>query len=149
MPLSITAIDNCRFLYLAGISEPEDNILRLLISEAKAQEMRAEAESGPASRIEPIVSDETCRAFEVVWPSYVAYSVRNESYCVADPYERFTRTRFVLYERSRYLDFISVAAVDLSHIVGTYRHWGIFCLNHIVDVVSTQDPAITIISKTR
>ena len=83
-----------------------------------------------------------CKIFELYWPSYVAYSIRNESFCTVDAYEQFDGRLFVKYTRSRYLDFVtSATSADSSH-PGPFIHYGIFCLNHIIDVVAASPPTV-------
>src|SRR5436305_7065520 len=94
-------IDSCRFLFLRELSEPEENTLRVVVEEAKA--------NGPPEDIEilgkvisgtrPIESDDTCRLFELIWPSYVAYAVRNESYTSWDDAEEWEGKFFRLYSK--------------------------------------------------
>lgn len=144
-------IDACSWLFLEEIGEPTDNALRLTITEA-----RSGGAPGPvggevnealreilrtASRIE---HGPGCKIFELYWPSYVAYSIRNESYCSADEYEQFDGRLFVTYARSRYLDFLKNATFADSSFPGPFVHYGVFCLNHIIDVVSVDPPTVTV-----
>lgn len=131
--------------FLRKIEEPKDNSLRLVIEEAKSD--------GPPEDIEilpdkvncglwPIESDSSCPAFELVWPWYVAYSVRNESFCALDKEEVWEGRLFCLYSKSHFLDYLARATFASDDYPGPMRHWGVNCLNHIVDVVSTDDPQI-------
>jgi len=44
--------------------------------------------------------------------------------------------------RVRYLDFVSTSTIATEDYPGPYKHYGILCLNHVFDVVSTSDPII-------
>ncbi len=92
----------------------------------------------------PIEHRPGCKIFELDWPSYIAYSIRNESFCTADAYEKFEGKLFVKYTRSRYLDFVTSATFADSSHPGPFAHYGIFCLNHIIDVVSTDPPTVKV-----
>jgi hypothetical protein len=138
-------INSCDYLLLREIGEPRDNALRLVVEEAKANGPPEDIEILPGRAFRgsrAIESDATCRAFELVWPSYVSYSVRNESFCTADEQEASTGRLFCLYSKSHYLDFVARATIADSDYPGPLRHWGIKCLNHIVDVVSATEPVV-------
>jgi len=138
-------IDACKWIYLREIGEPDDNSLRLMIDEAKAEGPPRDIQIMPGKVISgtrAIESDETCRAFELLWRSYVAYSVRNESFCQLDNDEVWEGRLFCLYSKSHFLDYVARATFASSDYPGPLRHWGINCLNHIVDVVSNVEPQV-------
>jgi len=138
-------IDSCKYLYLREIGEPVDNSLRLLIEEAKADGPPEDCELLPGkviSGLRSIESDETCRMFEILWPSYVAYSVRNESFTQIDNDEIWTGRLFCEFSKSHFLDYVVRATFASADYPGPLRHWGINCLNHVVDVVSSVEPQI-------
>jgi hypothetical protein len=142
-------INECRWIYLIEIAEPEDNCLRLVVQEAKAGGPLEDIEVSPGkviSSTRAIESDTSCRAFELVWSSYVAYSVRNESFCAFDREEIWEGRLFCLYSKSLFLDFVARATFASNDYPGPFRHWGVNCLNHIVDVVSTVEPQVRAIS---
>src|SRR5665213_378142 len=132
-------INACKWIYLREIGEPVDNTLRIVIEEAKADGPPKDCEVVPGkvvSGLRDIKTDENCQAFEIVWPSYVAYSVRNESFCMIDKLEVSDGRLFCLYSKSHFLDFVARATFASTDYPGPLRHWGINCLNHILDVVS-------------
>jgi len=146
----IEQIQSCQYLYMSEIGEPRDNELRIVILEAKSGaigERKAEDEKDEVLKriletCAPIEHRVGCRMFELFWPNYVGYSVRNESYAQSDEYEKFDGRLLVEYSRSRCLDFLSKATFADSTYPGPLKHWGIFCLNHIIDVVSTFEPEV-------
>jgi hypothetical protein len=143
-------IDKCKWIYLRQIGEPVDNSLRLVIDEAKAVGRQEDFEISPGMVISgsrSIEADETCRVFEVIWTSYVAYSVRNESFCAIDKDESWDGRLFCLYSKSNFLDYVARATFASADYPGPLRHWGINCLNHIVDVVSIVEPTVQCISR--
>ncbi|WP_157201874.1 hypothetical protein [Massilia sp. Root335] len=143
----VSEISSCKWLFLNSIGEPEENSLRLEILEA-ATLHDPEAEARPLKESlerglplgSPIRHVAGCRIFTVEWPDYVAYSIRNESYVTTDEYEVFEGRNFVKYTKSRYLDFVEQATFASDSYPGPMTHWGVFCLNHIVDVVSCSEP---------
>lgn len=72
----------------------------------------------------------------------IAYSVRNESYAQHTSYEQLTGHKFRLYSRSHYLDFVEAATIASNDYPGPMRHYGIICEDHIIDVVSVNEPDI-------
>jgi hypothetical protein len=144
-------IDSCKWIHLREFGEPVENSLRIVIAEAKADGPADDIEVLPGkiiSDLRAIESDESCRLFELVWPNYVAYSVRNESFCTVDESEQWEGRLFCLYAKSHYLEFVSKATFANAAYPGPLQHWGINCLNHIVDIVSTSEPQVRSIRQT-
>ena len=142
-------IDACESLSLIEISEPESNSVGFLIAEGRATGPEVSTGVGNPPIRARMVDDQNYRVFKVVWPSYVAYSVRNESYFVGDEYETFRGRRFVQYSRSRYLDFVLSGTIVQKLEPDAFRHWGIYCTDHVVDVVSLDEPVIEPVYRTR
>ncbi|HEY9432255.1 MAG TPA: hypothetical protein VI260_12405 [Blastocatellia bacterium] len=140
----IQLINQHQYLYLTEICEPEDNVLKLMVAEAKV--------SGPRENIviegveikdtAPIVVAEDSSVYEVIFDQYIAYSVRNESYTHLDKEEEFEGRLACIYTKSRFLDYVSVSTFASDDFPGPFKHYGFNCLNHIVDIVSTSPPKI-------
>ena len=141
------SINAHRYIYLGEINEPEDNSLRFTIEEAGVsdEEKTLEICGTELSGLRSIeVTDKSC-IYEVIFDDYVAYSVRNESYALPSDHEVFEGRLFCTFTKSHYLDYISKATFASDDYPGPYKHYSFNCLNHIVDVVSTDPPAITLI----
>jgi hypothetical protein len=148
-------IDACKHLYLRLLEEPEANALRLIIEEVTGSDLLdadavdpaslAESFGASARNIEP---GHEGRVFEINWRSYIAYSVRNESYARAEPKGNGKGRVFIKHTRSSYLDYLAVStlASDLFPAIfpRPIGHWAICCLNHAVDVASIYEPEITV-----
>jgi transposase-like protein len=145
----IEQIEHHKYLYLTEIGEPDINVLRIVIEEAKASgETRdVKVDSTKISDCRPIISDETCQKYEIVFGSYVAYCVRNESYTVMDESEKFTGRLFNIYSKSHFLDYVRAATIASEEYPGKFVHYGINCLDHIVDVVSVDEPEIRMLRR--
>ncbi len=143
----IEQIDSHSFLYLIEISEPHDNVLRLIVSEAQSRKTPDDVviEGMKLTNAFELVSDGSCTAYEVIFQHYVAYSVRNESFVTVDKTEMCTGRLFKTYSQSRFLDYVGVATFASDDFPGKLGHYGVNCLNHIVDVVSSAQPLISII----
>jgi hypothetical protein len=146
---NLQLLDSAEYLYLRRISEPRDNMLRIIVQEATANRCKPPIAipgmpkalfSGAA----PIESTETCKTFVLSWPRYVAYLVTEEAVgsCGNRKDEIFTGRFFRTYEKSHLLDHI---ARDTGAHLKPYRHYKIICLNHLIDVVSTFPPDIEVI----
>lgn len=147
----IDEINACKWLFLQEIGEPADNELSLKIVEGQSGGAPDPLDS-PADEVlgelvrtaSPIVPVSGCKIFELYWPSYIAYSVRDESYCSGDKYDEFNGGLFKQYTRSHYLDFVASATFADAGYPGPFVHYGIFCQNHVIDVVSMEPPIVTI-----
>ncbi|MBL0320402.1 MAG: hypothetical protein IPP74_14100 [Alphaproteobacteria bacterium] len=143
-------INACKHLYLRSLSEPRDNCLRIVFEEATL--VRANAKDlklgkDVMSEVGAIASDSTCSLFEIIWPSYVIYSVRNESFSCNDETEKWEGRLLCLYSKSHFLDYAQKATIACDAHPGPLKHWGINCLNHTIDVISYVEPEFTILSR--
>ncbi len=84
---------------------------------------------------------------QIDFNSYVGYSVINESFAVWDDYEEFEGKAIRIYSKSRYLDFIGAWTIASEEYPGPFKHYGVSCLNHIVNIVSTEEPAVIEVSR--
>jgi hypothetical protein len=139
-------IDSHEYLYLGEIGEPEVNVLRVVVDEAKSLTDDVEIPDTPFLG-KPIVSDETCRRYEIIFPSYVAYAVLNESFAKVHDYEQHTGRYFRIYSKSHFLDYLGVATFASDDYPGKSTHYEIACLDHIVEVVSAEEPEIREIAR--
>jgi len=147
-------IDACKHLYLRLLEEPEANALRLILEEVSGGDLLDTDTTDPASSQALRVTARTAehgevgRIFEINWRSYIAYSVRNESYARAEPKGNGKGRVFIKHTRSSYLEYLSVCtlASDLFPAIfpRPIGHWAIYCLNHAIDVASIYEPEIAV-----
>ena len=92
----------------------------------------------------PICEDHN-NLYEIVFENYVLHMTRNESYTCWDGYEIRQGDYFILFDRSRLLDYlphiVEIGIVNAYYPQG-YKHYGIYCQNHIIDIVSAIEPKI-------
>lgn len=142
-------INSCKYLYLREISEPTDNRLRLIVEEASAGEIEpgARVVAGvPFTDLRPIESSNNDRLFELIWSSYIAYSIRNECFVTLDSAEVVEAGRLMcIYSKSHFLDYLAKATFATDEYPGKSRHLGINCLNHIIDIVSIVEPEVRLL----
>lgn len=132
-------------VFFFGLTEPEVNVLRLYFSRSKINDtpeplIVGEKEFGDSYSIN---IDKNSPIIQIDFHTYIAYSIRNESFTSWDDYEEFEGKIFRIYKKSRYLDFISVGTFATEDFPGSFKHYGISCLDHIVDIVSISEPVVT------
>jgi hypothetical protein len=154
MPHLTDIFSDCNYLYLDRLFEPSENQLAIRVLEATGDGPVPTAliDAEPFTPLRDILSQARtiehrsgCRIFEITWPSYLGYSVLNESFALPEP-ETSTRTGrlFVEYTSSAYLNYLKRASWASSDYPGPCRHWAALCLNHIIDVASVDEPTIAI-----
>ena len=117
------------YIYLEKIIEPKENSLRLLINR------RTFNIDLPMVQLE----------FE----SYISYSVIDECFSYSiDNSEISKGELFRLYTKSRYLDFIKIATNEREDLCPSenYIHYQFPCLNHTIDVISCEEPKVTVVT---
>jgi hypothetical protein len=149
------SIDECPYLFVEQIGESEAALrLDVLIVEAKPQApITAAKDDSPVERLKlggrPIEPDATCRFFRLVFEErhMIAYLVSNESYSrYPEPYEEFTGKRLRIFSRSHLLEFTKKTSYATDQHPGKLEHYQIVCENHVVDVIATGPPLISLSS---
>jgi hypothetical protein len=148
----VDRIRSCDYLYLDALTEPSVNEIKIVLLEAKAgspiEADALESQSDPVLRSILVGSRKIehfpgCRRFELVWKSYIGYSVVNESYSHGEPDTSVAvgdRRRFAEYSSSHYLDYLAKASFASQDYPGPYRHWALYCQDHTIDIASQVDP---------
>lgn len=107
-----------------------------------AEEVTVEVGGSEITGGHPIRSVEGSRLFEIIWDSYVAYSVRNESYVALDESETFSGRFARIYSKSHFLDYISRSTFACDQHPGPLHHIGLVSECHVIDVISTESPQV-------
>lgn len=87
------------------------------------------------------------KKYEIIFEHYILYQTRNESYCSWDNYEIRNGKYFIIFSKSRMLDFLSQITdcgklEDGTAYPGEWKHFGIYCQNHVIDIISCHEPTI-------
>ncbi len=137
-------INGHRCLFLADIREPEENELRVTVVEGMVagppEDLKIENKVFKGLR-EILPTDESA-AYEVYFEDNICYSVLNESYATSDDYQKFTGTLFCIYEKSHFLDYVGRGSLATKLSPGPFKHYGLLCCNHVIDVASSSEPVI-------
>ena len=145
MTEQIAAINDCKYLFLAQIQELGRRGLRLVVEEGRPAEHADPLDVGGviisgATRIEVTPASSV---FEVIWNSYVAYSVINESFAAAPIANQiFEGSRFRVYRKSHFIDYVSRASFATTVYPGPMQHYEACREDHIVDVISISAPQV-------
>lgn len=137
------------YIYMHSILEPEDNSLILNFERCNVNKIpeNFKAEDIDLENSHSIEADETLPIVQLKFDWYIAYSVRNESFTVKDDYELSEGKSFRIYSKSRYMDFISLSTIASNFHPGPFQHFGIRGLNHVIDVVATEEPIISLVNR--
>ena len=137
-------INDCKRLFLSEIEELGHNSLRVVVAEGLPAGPPKTIEAGGVTipNCTPIEVIDESRIFEVVWDLYVGYTVLNESYASVDKEERGEGSRFRLYSKSRFIDYMSRATFACDDYPGPTRHCCLACEDHILHVLSLDAPVI-------
>jgi len=142
----IAEMNRCEYLFLAEIQHPDYHSLRFVIEEG-----RPAGETGPLEIAGAVISGgtridvtEESQCFELLWDSYIAYAVLNESFALpADADECYVGKLFRVYSKSHFIDYLARAAFAASEYPGPAKHYEIACQDHIIEVVSIKDPMVS------
>lgn len=137
-------------IFFLGLNEPNCNSLSLFFSRSKVSDIAepliiGDKNLGDSYSVD--VDDQT-PVFQIDFESYIGYSVLYESFTSWDDYQVFSGNAFRIYTKSRYLDFISVGTFASDDHPGPYKHYGIVCFDHIIDIVSCNNPIVNEIQRT-
>ena len=137
--------------FLIKTEEQADNEIKFIIALPAYDETDTERELTGDSRLDDLlekavpIREDHNNLYEIVFENYVFHMTRNESYTCWDDHEIRQGDYFILFDRSRLLDYLShiveIEIVNAHHPEG-YKHYGIYCQNHIVDIVSAIEPKI-------
>lgn len=143
-------IDSCKYIYMASISETDEEHLTVVVREARvfSDEETAEANTpSPIAGANIIGVDEKSRVFQLVWKRYVGYVVRNDSYAPMLESE-IIESGIILrkYSSSKFLDYIAETTFASIYFPDGLIHIRVPCLDHIIDVISPDLPIISLLS---
>lgn len=146
--------------FLLSLNDGEDNELILRIAPSIVGEQREVSESDePNAALRRLLKDSRPllvneeSVCEIVFDRYIIYQVGNESLCSGYPNERRTGNFLRIYESSallnRFGEFTDAQLLeDGSYYPGKWTHYGIITQNHIIDVVSLDEPNVNILRGT-
>ena len=83
--------------------------------------------------------------YRIDFPSYASYSVSFEDFTTWNNTERYTGFSFRTYSKSNYIEYLQ----KTGHLPNEYRgktctHYALSCIEHLVDILSYEEPKITV-----
>jgi hypothetical protein len=138
-------LDSCQYLFLDELCERGSNSLRVVVREARSSRKAVPVNvAGQSLGVAyPIKPDCSSSIYEITWPKYVTYQVRNETYAVADASDETSIGRLMkLYSASHFLEYVQRQTWAGPEFPGPLLHYCLICSDHIIDVVSDQKPGV-------
>ncbi len=146
--------------FLLKLEENEDNTLRIIVSLARVGEKEDIDLDAFDSTLKDILSGarpiypSDDEIFEIIFEDYILHLTRNESYTSFDSREIRKGRYFIIYDESKLLDTLPLITdcqicSDGSAYPGEWKHYGILCQNHIIDIISHNEPTVMRIAHER
>jgi hypothetical protein len=85
-------------------------------------------------------------AYELLWDRYFTFMVRDEGAAAFRKEEEYSGLGVRLFRKSWLLGVIpelSNGLHEISDVRGPVKHYGLYCLNHIVDVLAYEAPSVS------
>lgn len=141
--------------FLMSFEEGQDNTIRLVIALASRGEKGADIDDMDIPKLGkllensyPLYPDEE-KTYEIFFDEYIIHQTRNESLCCWDDYEVRQGNYLIVFKKSRLLDYLDIAiekGIADAYWPDGWKHYGIYCENHIIDVISPCEPSIRAIA---
>ena len=128
---NFNAINQHSSVSLTRIYEPYDNSLILEVKKSMADEIQHDGKLG--------------LLFTISFGRYVSYHVINESYARPSSSEIYVAgdfCTFCIFPNSRYMDHILQETFAEEIYPSELRHYTLFAANHVVHIISRQEPVI-------
>ena len=89
------------------------------------------------------------RVYEIRFPTYILYQIRNESFCAFDAEEVYTGKYLMQFERSRLLSHVGDFTDAQQLEDGTFYpgKWVHYCINtqcHVIDIIAHESPIVSV-----
>ncbi len=138
--------------FLKSLSDNSSVELTVVIERAAVGNVVGERKNclGPVgavlAKVRPVTADKSL-GITIRFPRYILYQVRNESWSAYNEREVWSGNYLRIFSKSNLLDRVeddTIACHDgNSYFPGEWRHYGIYTQNHIVDVISHEEPVVT------
>ncbi|HSP22075.1 MAG TPA: hypothetical protein VLQ20_07070 [Planococcus sp. (in: firmicutes)] len=82
---------------------------------------------------------------QIDFPSYAFYSVTFEDFTAINENERYEGNAFRIYEKSDLMDYLKKRTNLEDQKISrakTYRHFSLACMEHQIDLVSSDEPLV-------
>ena len=134
--------------YILNINDNVDNVLKIIVSLPYSGEKGAEASNAGNKDLDeilkkayPILIDYN-EIYEITFESYIMYQTRNESFAYLDENSKVLGEYFTIIKNSSYLKMVKSITFYNDIFDDKYMHYGIFSWNHVIDIISAEEPKI-------
>jgi len=141
-------INNYGSLFLTNLHEPSDNSLTIEVKESFTSPIPQNVEISGKTFTDcyKVSVNEYGPGFKISFINYVSYQVLNESFYSfndRDNYIAGKYSTFRVYSQSAYLDYILKETYADIIFPNEIKHFALYCSNHIIHIISLNDPIIT------
>ena len=134
--------------YILNINDNIDNVLKIIVSLPYSREKGSEASNTGNKNLDeilkkayPVLIDYN-EIYEITFESYIMYQTRNESFAYPDENSKISGEYFTIIKNSSYLKMVKNITFYNDIFDDKYIHYGIFSWNHVVDIISAEEPKI-------
>lgn len=125
-----------------------DNVLKIIVSLPYFGEKGSEASNTGNKDLDeilkkayPVLIDYN-EIYEITFESYIMYQTRNESFTYPDEKSKVLGEYFTIIKNSSYLKMVKSITFYYDMFGDKYTHYGILSWNHVVDIISAEEPKI-------
>jgi hypothetical protein len=134
--------------YILNINDNVDNVLKIIVSLPYSGEKGSEASNTGNKDLDeilkkayPVLIDYN-EIYEITFESYIMYQTRNESFTYPDEKSKVLGEYFTIIKNSSYLKMVKSITFYYDMFGDKYTHYGILSWNHVVDIISAEEPKI-------
>jgi len=134
--------------YILNINDNVDNVLKIIVSLPYSGEKGSEASNTGNKDLDeilkkayPVLIDYN-EIYEITFESYIMYQTRNESFAYPDEKSKVLGEYFTIIKNSSYLKMVKSITFYYDMFGDKYTHYGILSWNHVVDIISAEEPKI-------
>ena len=134
--------------YILNINDNVDNALKIIVSLPYSGEKGSEASNTGNKDLDeilkkayPVLIDYN-EIYEITFESYIMYQTRNESFAYPDENSKVLGEYFTIIKNSSYLKMVKNITFYNDIFDDKYIHYGIFSWNHVIDIISVEEPKI-------
>ena len=134
--------------YILNINDNVDNVLKIIVSLPYSGEKGSEASNTGNKDLDeilkkayPVLIDYN-EIYEITFESYIMYQTRNESFAYLYENSKVLGEYFTIIKNSSYLKMVKNITFYNDIFDNKYMHYGIFSWNHVIDIISAEEPKI-------
>lgn len=134
--------------YILNINDNIDNVLKIIVSLPYSGEKGSEASNTGNKDLDEILKEaypvliDYNEIYEITFESYIMYQTRNESFAYPDENSKISGEYFTIIKNSSYLKMVKNITFYNDIFDDKYMHYGIFSWNHVIDIISAEEPKI-------